>query len=767
MFSIASALILASGIITSAPWTHVHRVAGDSVFGTVVDTAGQPILGARVALVELGRATLTAADGSFGMSDVPSGRYTATVQRLGFAPLVRQLTLPAPVAIVFRLVPSPLRFQAVTVTATRGAIDPMTSPLSTDALSGERLRREHEVSLAHALDGIAGVRTLSTGEQVGKPVVRGLSGPRVLILDNGLRLEDYSWSDEDGPSIDSRLAERVEVIRGPASVLYGSDAMGGVINVIPEDVPSARGRRSYIRGAQEIYGATNNREVGGLLRLEGASGAFGWRATGIGRHAGNIHAPPGNEETPTGNIYDTKYHAINGDVAAGIHAERANGTLRYERYGGDFGILDGPPVADDDVSGPLRRLSDDRVQGVTTWLVGNTRLELRSQWQRHSLKELVGESRVGDATPSVDLLLRTVTTDLLLHHGYSQWLTGTLGASGLQQMNSSSGEFPLVPNARTTNGAAFLYEQATFGAWSVSAGARGDLHRVLADANEELQLARQTRNSSAVTGDLGLVHRVLDGLSLAGNLGRAFRAPTLHELFTNGPHLGEARYEMGLTGAAPETSVNADVGVRWENGRFRGAIAGYRNLIDHYLYIEPTGEERTVAGEGGAVDTLPVYRYKQTSRATLLGVDLSAEVEALDALTLRLRFDHVHGTNDATAEPLPRIPASRGDLEAELHTAPGARGGARVRTLGNAYLSVGTRLVAKQTRLGQFDTPTDGYALLQLAGGISRDFRGRPLFFDIRVRNALNTRYSDFLSRYKLFAYEPGRNIIFRLSTGL
>ncbi len=771
LFSIAAALILASGIITSAPWPERQLpIAGDSVYGTVVDTAGQPVLGARVALIELGRATLTAADGSFGMGDVPSGRYTATVQRLGFAPLARQLTLPSSVAIVFRLVPSPLRFQAVTATATRGAIAPLASPLSTDALFGERLRREHEVSLAHALDGLAGVRTLSTGEQVGKPVVRGLSGPRVLALDNGLRMEDYSWSDEDGPSIDSRLAERVEVIRGPASVLYGSDAIGGVINVIPDDVPSARGRRSFVRGAQELYGATNNREVGGLLRLEGASGGFGWRATGIGRRGGNIHAPPGNEETPTGTIYDTKYHALNGEVAAGFHAERANGTLRYERYGGDFGILDGPPVPDDDVSGPLRRLADDRIQGITSWLIGDTRLETRSQWQRHALQELVGESRVGGARPSVDLLLRTSTTDVLLHHAYSGRLSGTLGASGLQQVNTSSGEYPLVPNARTTNGAAFVYEQATVGEWSVSAGARGDLHRVVADANEELQLAGQARTSSAVTGDVGLVYRPIDGLSLAANVGRAFRAPTLYELFTNGPHLGEARYEVGLTGARPETSLNTDLSVRWENGRFRGAVAGYHTLIDHYLYIEPTGEERTVPGEEGAVDTLPVYRYKQTSRATLTGVDLSSEVEALDVLTLRFRFDYVHGTNDATSEPLPRMPASRGDLEAELHTRVAGRepgDGGRERLLGHAYVSIGTRMVAKQSRLGPFDTPTDGYALLQLTGGISHELRGRPLFFDIRVRNALNSRYSDFLSRYKLFAYEPGRNIVFRLSTGL
>src|SRR6185312_9654179 len=113
------------------------------------------------------------------------------------------------------------------------------SPLPTEALSEDRLRRAQSVSLAHALAELPGINALTTGQQIGKPVIRGLSGPRVLVLEDGSRLEDYSWSDEDGPSVDARLAQRVEVIRGPASVLYGSDALGGVVNVIPEELPRA------------------------------------------------------------------------------------------------------------------------------------------------------------------------------------------------------------------------------------------------------------------------------------------------------------------------------------------------------------------------------------------------------------------------------------------------------------------------------------------------------------------------------------------------
>jgi outer membrane receptor protein involved in Fe transport len=126
------------------------------------------------------------------------------------------------------------------------------------------------------------VHNLSTGEQVGKPVIRGLTGPRVLVLDDAQRLEDYSWSDEDGPSIDARLVDRVEVIRGPASVLYGSDALGGVVNAVPRPLPESPEGGSVLRGGLEVYGASNNTEGGGALRLEGASRALGWRLSASG-----------------------------------------------------------------------------------------------------------------------------------------------------------------------------------------------------------------------------------------------------------------------------------------------------------------------------------------------------------------------------------------------------------------------------------------------------------------------------------------------------
>ncbi|HKW41121.1 MAG TPA: TonB-dependent receptor [Gemmatimonadales bacterium] len=724
--------------------------ARDTLHGTVADTAGRPLAAATVSVAELGLTAVTQTDGAFRFADLPSGRYTVVVRMLGYAPTVASATVAGPpLRLVLR--PTILHLEAVTVTATRSAIAPLTSPLPTAELADERMRRFHEVSLAHALDQLPGVRTLSTGEQVGKPVIRGLTGPRVLVLDNGQRLEDYSWSDEDGPSADARLAERVEVVRGPASVLYGSDAIGGVINVIPTEVPDGRGRAAFARGALELYGATNNSELGTVLRAQGANGRFGWNVKGIGRRADNFHTPTGNDSTPTGDIYNTAFHAINGEAAVGWHGDRTAVTLRYTRYGGAFGLLDGPPVPADNTNGPLRRLSDNRLQLATNSVIGSLRLETKSQWQRHSLQEVSDQSRNGDSTPNFDLLLNTYSTDVLLHHASSDRLTGTVGVSAVYQDNQTRGVEPLVPAARTVGGAVFALETASLARWTLMVGARGDLRHLSADSNAALGMSAQTRDAAAFTANVGLAYRAAPGLALGANVGRAFRAPTLFELFTNGPHLGEDRYEIGLPSARPEVSFNTDVSVRWRGSRVRGELAAYRNQIDSYLYIAPTGT--TDPGSG-----LAVYRYRQ-ARAVLLGAEAGAEVAATNTLALRARLDAVRGTNGETHEPLPLTPAPRADLEAEWH-ATGLRWAERL------YLSAGLQAVTRQTRLGPFDEQTPAYQLLNFGAGLEQTVGGRLVSLDVRVRNATNTRYTDFLSRYKLFAYGEGRNVVVRLSIG-
>lgn len=750
-----AALVVAALTLVLPTAAHASPPARDSLVGTVTDSASQPIQSALVTILELQRSVNTDQDGRFAFADVAPGRYTIVAARIGYGTVSVRALMPlaAPVALTMQV--SPLRLAPVTVTATRAPSLALHSPLPISDVGPDRLQRDESVSLGHALDGLAGVRDITTGQQVGAPVVRGLSGPSVLVLDGGIRLEDYSWSTEDGPSVDPRLANSVEVIRGPMSVLYGSNAIGGVINVLQGAVPDAIGRASFTHVGGEIYGATNNDEFGGIVRAEGANQGFGWQATLIGRTAGNFHTPTGNPETPTGDIYDTGYNAVNGDIALGLKGEDASGTVRYTHYGGNFGLLDGPPVPDDNTSGPLRVLSDDRFQATGSFNLSSTaRLEAKAQWQSHSLQEEVGDSRVGDDPPEIDLRLTTWTADVLLHHVQGEWLTGTVGFSGMYQTNGTFGQEALVPAANTWAGGLFAFEQATKGQWSFLVGLRGDLGQIEASNNADLGIAAQTRNTNAFTADAGIVYRPLQQMAVSFNVGRAYRAPTLIELFSNGPLPAEGIFVTGLPTAVPEVSLDFDASVRWETPKLQAGISFYRNSVNNYLYLQATGDSTPVIEDDGSVDTLANYQYLQTSHATLSGVDLSAEWAAMPMWTLRGRYDIVRGTNDATGEPLSLMPPPRLDLSAEWHTVRGAP----------AYVQLGTHIFSQQTRLGPFDTPTAGYTLWELSGGYGFSTWGRTIQLDVRVTNLFDKTYTDFLSRYKTFAYGPSRNFIFRLS---
>ena len=666
----------------------------------------------------------------------------------------------------------PVQVAPIVVTATRSPLDPMLSPLPAAGLDFTTLRRDVRPSLADVVSSVAGVRALATGAQIAKPVIRGLGGARVLTLEDGHRLEDYSWSDEDGPSVDPRIPRRIEIIRGPASLLYGSDAIGGVINTIPEEIPQAGAGERELRWNAELFGASNNPGGGAGLEGEWARGAWGARAHVVGHYAGNT-------ETPLCELENTGFSALNGEAALGVHGGAGSATLRFSRFGGEFKLLEagglgaaipagcpgGPPKpANETETGPERKVDDSRLQldGQTRW--HGLGLEAKAQVQDHTTIEVSDDITPGQEVETIHLGLRTVSLDLLAHHRIGA-AEGTFGVSGSTQQNTTSGLAPLVPGATTNGAAVFAIERIPMGRVSLMAGLRGDVRRISADSNATLALGAQTRNASAVTGDLGLVVQLAPGLALAGNVGRAFRAPNLFELFSNGPRLGEARYEIGDQALKPEVSLNVDASLRWQLPRVRGEIAAFRNRIDDFIFVTPTSQFRQT-GTVAAPDSMRVYLYGQ-AQATLWGGEVSLAVDPTDHVSTSVRAEFVHGQNDAVGQPLPLMPPARVVLGGEWHTAPAASR--------RWYVGAEVEGVAKQTRLAAYDIPgagvttydipTAGYVLVGLTGGTSIHALGRVLALDLRVRNLADASYRDYLNRYKEFALDAGRAVELRVGT--
>lgn len=758
-----SRLIALAGVALLASFAHSRsafaltpsareRVAAD-VTGRIVDRAGAPIGDVTVTIPELARAASTTADGRFRFDAVPAGRYTIAARRLGYHASARAITVAdGMLDITVTLEPGAQVIEPVNVTAIRSPTVAAASPLATSILTGDQVHPDNGISLAHAVAQLAGVRNVSTGQQVGKPMIRGLFGPRVLVLTDGSRVEDYSWSNEDGPSIDARLAQRIEVIRGPASVLYGSEALGGVVNVIPGELPySADGARTR-RGSLEAYGGTNNTELGTAGMIEGAQGRYGFRGLATGRFAMDVH-------TPRGLLQNSSFFAVNGEGALGINNAHGNTTIRAAHYGGEFHLLEARgPEAGDSTGGPVRQTLDDRVQVTNNYVAGsNLRFETKAQWQRHGLTEVSDDCQPapGQTTcvkvkdqKAFGLVLNSGTLDLLGHHSLGEHLAGTIGISGMYQMSGTSGPIFLVPSATTTAGGVFSFEQLTFGAVSLVTGLRADTRSLSSDASAPLALAADTRSWSSMTGDVGLVVRPMQQLSLVANVGTGWRAPTLFDLYTNGPNAGDARYEIGNPILNTERDHSIDSGIRWASDRARAEVSVFQNTVDDYIFTAPTSQ--TVGG-------LQVFRHTQ-SDARLTGAEFSTSFDVVEALTLRASHDFVNGTAHATGLPLPLMPPPRTILGANLHSS-------RLGWAERASIGADLEINQTQTRLDVNDVPSRGYTLLNLNLGMERVVHERPLRFDVDVRNTTNATYQDFLSRYKRFAYGQGVNVIFKVST--
>jgi outer membrane receptor protein involved in Fe transport len=583
-------------------------------------------------------------------------------------------------------------------------------------------------------------------------MIRGLFGPRVLILTDGSRLEDYSWSDEDGPSLDARIAERIEVIRGPASVLYGSDALSGVVNVIPAELSYASGPLREHDGGFELYGGSNNIELGTALMASGAKARHAWRVIGTGRFSQNYR-------TPTGEMPNSSFWAFNGEGAYGIRSENGTTTFRAAHYGGEFHLLEatGPDPNEPD-GGPVRQTLDDRLQVTSNYLTRGLRLETKAQFQRHSLAEVsddcVPPPGQTTCTPVKDekafgLVLNTGILDFMVHHGGPSWLTGTVGVSGMLQSSASSGPIFLVPSASTKSAAAFAFEQLDFGRLSFVAGARGDTRSLSSDEQAEITRPPDSRSWTQTSGDVGVVLDLVGGLSVVSNVGTGWRAPTLFDLYANGPNLAEGRFEIGDPTLDTERSRTLDAGLRWASSGVRAEVSAFDNRVEDFIFTTPTAQTQ---------NGLRVFRHLQTD-ARLYGGEAALEARVGDVFTLRASHDIVRGDDRTNDVPLPLMPPQRTIVgaDADLFDRFGA---SKLRVGGDVEIN------QEQTRLNPEDFPTDGYTLVNFDFSYERLFRRRPTRVDLLVRNAFNTTYRDYLSRFKEFASAPGINVILKVSAG-
>ncbi len=727
--------------------------SAQTLAGRITDAeTGEALPGATVAIPTLARGASTDVDGRYTLPSLPSGPLRVVVSFVGYRSEVRTVTLaPSMTTLDVALASSIVEAPDVTVTARARASDVLSTPQSVAVVDGAALDRRSGAGPLDALDEVAGVRLLRTGPGIAKPVIRGLTSQRVLVVNDGVRQEGQGWGDEHAPEVGAADVDRIEVVRGPASLLYGSDALGGVVQTKPGDLFA---EAAPLRGEASVTGATATQQAEGTLALGGVSGVVGYEVRGGALRAGLLR-------TPAGLVPNT---ALDTQTLAGRAGLRLGDRGRVEAEGGTFRQSLGLFEAADDatllpsaadrfaITMPRQSVAHDRATLRLDLPLGPDRLEAVAALQQNRRREFEEHEDAGEAVPTdepaLNLHLTTATTDLRVHHRPVGRVFGTVGVSGLWQRNETLGKEALIPGGTTLNGAVYVAEQLVLDALTVDAGARIDARRLDVEDNADLGVEAQTRTYTALTGALGLAYQLRPGLSVSANLGRAFRAPILQELFGNGVHEGTLRFERGDPTLGPETSLALDGVVRYLTPHVYAEVSGFVNAIGGYITPRATGAADPESG-------FQIYDFVQVD-ARLIGAEgrLDVHPHALHGLGLHLAGDLTRGTDRDADLPLPFVPPARLQTAVEY----------RAERLGAAHdveARFGPTFVAAQRRddLSE-EVPTDAYTTWAASASASFDVGHAVLTPMLSVDNLTDAAYVDPLSRYRPYGVPaPGRSV--------
>lgn len=625
-------------------------------------------------------------------------------------------------------------------------------------LTDKDLLLRKSASLGETLDGLPGVSSTYYGPGAGRPLIRGLGGERVRILDNGVGALDLSnISPDHAVALEPLLVDRIEVIRGPSTLLYGSSAVGGVVNVIDNRIPQPSAT-PLLSGAAETRFDTAAHERTGVLSLNAGGRNLGIQISGLRTETDDVRIPgyaqtgaEAPEDQPKdllpGSAIDTKSGSV------GLSAGFAGGFVGLAAS--DFETEYGVPTGDDpaiSIRMKQRRLDSKGELSAPFGPFKGARFRLGYGDYTHS--ELGGGTTVNTRFENeawegrVELIQETVGR-----------LSGTLGFQAAHTDFSAEGEEVVTPPTRTRDLALFALEEYRFEPVTFQFGGRYESRRIaLGEVPEGLPsfdgfsaASGETRNNDAVSVSAGAVFRPAKDYSVGLSVALSQRLPVAQELFSNGPHGGTGSYEVGTSDLGKEKSLGVDLTVRRRAGAVTGSVGVFANKFNNFIFEQRLSDD--MIPEENNPDGLPVYQFVSRD-ALFYGGEAELTFHLVDTETDRLHLvltsDYVHAEQTTDDEPLPRIAPWRTGVELVYERGPWD-------------LGLGLRHTARQNRFASEETSTDRYSLLDAHVGYS--FTLSKVDYDVFVKGTnLNNQearvHSSFLKDY---APLPGRNLVFGL----
>lgn len=712
------------------------------ISGTIEDaTTGEPVPFAYIHLEEINRAITADRNGEFQFQNVPPGTYTLAVHRLGFRDWHREIAVDSETQSI-RISLHPVSFMGEEITVTGDSESTTGSRLEhvSTKILGEELRRNLGTTLSETLQNKPGFSERSSGPAPGRPVIRGLGDERVLILQDGERTGDVSAQSADhAVSIDPMGAEEIEIARGPAALAYGANAIGGVINVVRNQIPTSV--PSSITGSVSLQGKTVNNGASGALDTSIPLGKLAMNLDINGRTGSNFSTPEGNVENSsilnTHNTAGMSYIGNKGYIGA-------SGSYFYSEYGIPPDPLGGHRSG---VDIEMTKYQFD-LRAERTFNNSFFRLaEGRYSFVNYNHVELESNGSVGTEFGNL-----TANASAKLHNkDWGIFDSGSMGIWGEWQDYAVFGT--RTPDANQYSTAAYIIQEGDTGNLHFELGSRFEY--VLSKPKEE-RVSSQIgeigqRTFSALATSASAIYGITNRFFIGSTFMHSFRAPTLEELYSEGPHLAAYSYEIGNPDLNSERGIGLELFLRYRSNRFNAELAGYRNDFQNYLYARDTGEQSL------SDPSLNNYQFVG-EEALFYGVEFSGDVQVTNRLTAGGTLSYVIAERNVSEEeqaitgydddtrPLPMIPPLQGSVFLRY-------------SIDDFTATARYKLSDKQTRLGEFETETDGYSLLNAS--IQYRFSTSGILHTISVNgsNLLDTTYRDHLSRIKEVFPAPGRNL--------
>lgn len=756
-----------------------------SISGTVKNADGENLPGAAILLHELNKGVSTDVNGKYTFTGIKTGKYHLHVEYIGYESgnidvEITNRDITADVEL--KKTSLELRGIVVEESLLKTKQQYLSQPI--EIISAKEIEKHSSGNIANALDRMAGLSSINTGTNIGKPVIRGFSFNRVLVTENGIKQEGQQWGADHGLEIDQYNVDRIEILRGASAIMYGSDAMGGVINIRPAAPP----KLNSVQGGVALNGKSNNQLLG-LSVNAGVNVKNNYLKVRFSSQDFADFSVPADSFTYIGYVLPLENGKLKNTAGRERNVSATIGTNRswgyssitvsnvWQQFGffaGSHGIPRAYQLTDDgdprNIGLPYQEVNHLKIISNSSFMIGKNWLETDLGFQENVRKEFSTPHSHGFAplpgnNLEHELTLKTFSGNLRLKMRNNERFQKTTGISFQFQDNRRGGFNFLLPDYWSATVGGFIY--ALYRAsdkLSVNGGLRFDYGHI--DISQTLQPLYNPdqsidhyseRNPAIVkdfynfSGSLGISYAASEKFTLKVNFGKTFKMPVTAELAANGVHHGTFRHEAGDSSLTSEDGYQTDIGFYFNSKNARFSFTPFFNYFPNFIFLTPTAQFSPLPDAG------QIYKYEQ-AKAINTGLEVVLDWHITKTLHASVNGEFVYAQNMDDFYPIPFIPpaSALADLEYEFKKLP--------KFLSEAYIGVNTSFVAPQNLTARNEKKTSGYILPGLAAGSSFKLGKQELAFSFEVQNILNQKYFNHLNRYRLLNLpEPGRNFIVSL----